>query len=95
MGCSVPILDESRDGSGWTLVSTVEAGGVLGTGAYLFHSDLEFTDEPVRVLSLYAMEIPEIPTSTRFANGVRARLRSWTLISRASSKAGARCTCTR
>jgi taurine dioxygenase len=72
LGLFGPILDESRDGSGWTLVSTVEEGGVLGTGAYLFHSDLEFTDDPVRVLSLYAMEIPDTPTSTRFASGVRA-----------------------
>ncbi len=66
-----PILDESRDGSGYTHVSTVEEGGVLGDGAYLFHSDLEFTNEPVRVLSLYALELPDAPTSTRFANGVR------------------------
>lgn len=75
LGLFGPILDESRDGSGWTLVSTVEKGGVLGKGAYLFHSDLEFTDEPVRVLSLYALEVPETPTSTRFANGVRAATR--------------------
>jgi taurine dioxygenase len=67
-----PVLDESRDGSGWTYVSNVREGGVLGEGPYLFHSDLEFTDAPVRVLSLYAVELPDTPTSTRFANGVRA-----------------------
>ena len=67
-----PVLDESRDGSGWTLVSNVEAGGVLGDGEFLFHSDLEFTEEPLRVLSLYALELPETPTSTRFASTARA-----------------------
>lgn len=70
-----PVLDESRDGSGWTYVSNVEPGGVLGEWAFLFHSDLEFTDDPVRVLSLYAVELPDQPTSTRFANGVRAAAR--------------------
>ncbi len=67
-----PVLDESRDGSGWTLVSNVEEGGVLGAGEFLFHSDLEFTDDPVRVLSLYAVELPATPTATRFANTARA-----------------------
>jgi taurine dioxygenase len=70
-----PTLDESRDGSGWTNVSNVEEGGVLGDGEFLFHSDLEFTDDPVRVLSLYAVELPEEPTSTRFASTVRAAAR--------------------
>lgn len=70
-----PILDESRDGSGWTYVSNVEPGGVLGDGPYLFHSDLEFTEAPLPVLSLYAVEVPADPTVTRFANGVRAAAR--------------------
>jgi len=72
LACFGPILDESRDGSGWTYVSNVEEGGVLGEWAFLFHSDLEFTAEPVRVLSLYAIELPDVATSTRFASTVRA-----------------------
>ena len=67
-----PLLDESFDGSGYSLVSNVEAGGVLGEWEYLFHSDLEFTADPIRVLSLYALELPDTPTSTRFASTVRA-----------------------
>lgn len=67
-----PLLDESFDGSGWTYVSNVEEGGVLGEWEYLFHSDLEFTDDPIRVLSLYAVELPAEPTSTRFADTARA-----------------------
>jgi len=70
-----PLLDESFDGSGWSLVSNVEAGGVLGEWEYLFHSDLAFTDDPIRVLSLYALELPDTPTSTRFANTARAARR--------------------
>jgi len=72
LGVFGPLLDESRDGSGWTYVSNVEEGGVLGDFEFLFHSDLEFTDDPVRVLSLYAVELPDTPTSTRFANTARA-----------------------
>jgi taurine dioxygenase len=72
LGAFGPIVDESRDGSGWTYVSNVEPGGVLGEWEFLFHSDLEFTDAPLRVLSLYAVELPDTPTSTRFASTARA-----------------------
>lgn len=70
-----PLLDESFDGSGWTYVSNVEEGGVLGDREYLFHSDLEFTDDPIRAISLYAVELPAEPTSTRFADTARAARR--------------------
>lgn len=70
-----PLLDESFDGSGYSLVSNVEEGGVLGEWEYLFHSDLEFTDDPIRAISLYALEVPDHPTSTRFANTARAARR--------------------
>lgn len=70
-----PLLDESFDGTGWTYVSNVEEGGVLGEWEYLFHSDLEFTDDPIRVISLYAVELPDEPTSTRFADTARAARR--------------------
>jgi taurine dioxygenase len=72
LACFGPLVDESFDGSGWSYVSNVEPGGVLGDGPFLFHSDLEFTPEPLWVLSLYAVELPETPTSTRFANSARA-----------------------
>ena len=72
LSCFGPLVDESFDGSGWSYVSNVEPGGVLGDGPMLFHSDLEFTPEPLWVLSLYALELPDTKTSTRFANGVRA-----------------------
>ena len=75
LGCFGPLVDESFDGSGWSFVSNVEPGGVLGDGPFLFHSDLEFTPEPLWVLSLYAVELPSTPTSTRFANGARAATR--------------------
>ena len=75
LACFGPLLDESFDGSGWTFVSNVEEGGVLGEWEYLFHSDLAFTDDPIRVLSLYGVELPDVPTSTRFADTARAARR--------------------
>ncbi len=70
-----PVLDESGTGAEWTLVSNVADGGRLGDGEYLFHFDLEFTPTPLEVISLYALEVPERPTHTRFADGVRAARR--------------------
>lgn len=72
MRCFGPVLDESGTGAGWTLVSNVADGGRLGDGEYLFHFDLEFTAAPLEAISLYALEVPDRPTHTRFADGVRA-----------------------
>jgi len=69
-----PLLDESKDGAGWTLVSDRE-GGVIGEGPLLFHSDLAFTPEPLTAISLYALEVPAGGTATSFADGARAAAR--------------------
>lgn len=66
-----PLVDESRDGSGWTLVSD-RADGVIREGPLLFHSDLAFTPTPLTAISLYALEVPAGGTATFFADGVRA-----------------------
>jgi alpha-ketoglutarate-dependent taurine dioxygenase len=57
-------------------VSNVRAGGILGGGAMLFHSDLAFTPEPVLGLSLYAIDVPANGAPTNFADaaGVLTRL---------------------
>lgn len=70
-----PVLDESGTGADWTLVSNVADGGRLGDGEYRFHYDLEFTDSPLEVISLYALELDGPPSRTRFADGVRAAAR--------------------
>ena len=66
-----PLVDESRNGDGWTLVSD-RADGVLREGRLLFHSDLAFTPEPLTAISLYALEVPGGGTSTSFADATRA-----------------------
>ena len=57
-------------------VSNVRAGGILGGGAMLFHSDLAFTPEPVLGLSLYAIDVPAEGAPTNFADaaGVLSRI---------------------
>jgi taurine dioxygenase len=75
-----PLLDESRDGSGYTLVSD-RPGGAIREGPLLFHSDLAFTPTPLVAISLYALEIPDAGTSTHFADaaGAARRLSSSTV----------------
>jgi taurine dioxygenase len=69
-----PLVDESRNGDGWTLVSDRE-DGVIREGPLLFHSDLAFTPAPLTAISLYALEVPAGGTATFFADGVRAARR--------------------
>lgn len=70
-----PVLDESGEGRGFTLVSNSDPEGRLGAGRYLFHSDLAFTPEPINYLSLYAIEVPADGAPTWFANGRSAATR--------------------
>jgi taurine dioxygenase len=69
-----PLLDESRDGSGYTLVSD-RPGGAIREGPLLFHSDLAFTPTPLVAISLYALEIPASGTTTHFADAMGAARR--------------------
>jgi taurine dioxygenase len=66
-----PLVDESKDGSGWSLVSD-RPDGVIREGPLLFHSDLAFTPTPLTAISLYALELPAGGTATHFADAVRA-----------------------
>lgn len=63
-----PIAPESADGYGY--VSNRDPRGFLREGALPFHSDLAFTDDPVRVLSLHALEVPRSGAPTVFADAV-------------------------
>jgi len=49
----------------------ISSDGNLGTGPLCYHSDLAFTTEPFKVLSLHALEVVDGQSWTRFANGIR------------------------
>lgn len=53
----------------------ISSDGNLGGGPLCFHSDLSFTPEPFKALSLQALEVVDGQTWTRFANGVAAARR--------------------
>ena len=50
----------------------IASDGNLGAGPLAYHSDLAFTDEPFKALSLHAMEVNDGQSWTVFANGVTA-----------------------
>lgn len=50
--------------------SEISADGNLGNGRLLFHSDLAFTPEPFKLLSLYALDLTP-GTETLFASGTK------------------------
>jgi taurine dioxygenase len=73
LSCFGRVLDERGDGARHVFVSNNRPDGVLGLGRpLLFHSDCTFADPPISVLSLYALEVPEHPSPTLFANGMAA-----------------------
>jgi len=50
----------------------ISADGNLGGGPLCYHSDLSFTAEPFKALSLHALQVVEGESSTNFANGIDA-----------------------
>ena len=50
----------------------ISSDGNLGAGPLAYHSDLAFTDEPFKALSLHALEVNDGESWTAFANGVDA-----------------------
>jgi len=50
----------------------ISSDGNLGSGPLCYHSDLSFTPEPFKALSLNALEVVDGQTWTRFADGIRA-----------------------
>lgn len=66
------VLDESKDGSCFTHVSNTHPEGTIGEGRLLFHSDLAFTPEPIRYISLYGVGVPADGAPTLFADAVAA-----------------------
>lgn len=51
---------------------TISSDGNLGSGKLAYHSDLAFTEEPFKYLSLHALAVNDGESWTRFANGAAA-----------------------
>ncbi len=49
----------------------ISTDGNLGAGPLAYHSDLAFTEEPFKVLSLHATQVNDGQSWTSFANGTR------------------------
>src|SRR5690242_19909173 len=54
------------DGVDYALIS---ADGNFGPVAYAFHSDLSFSDDPFKLVSLHAVDVVDGESRTRFASG--------------------------
>ena len=66
------VYDECQDGSYYSLVQN-RISSHSDEGEELdFHCDYSFLAYPVRVVSLYGVDVPKVCASTRFANGIRA-----------------------
>ena len=50
----------------------ISSDGALGAGPLTWHSDLAFTEEPFKVISLHATSVNDGQSWTAFANGVEA-----------------------
>ena len=49
----------------------ISSDGNLGSGPLAYHSDLAFTEEPFKILSLHALAVNDGQSWTRFASGIR------------------------
>ena len=50
----------------------ISSDGNLGSGPLTWHSDLAFTEDPFKILSLHAVDVNDGQSWTAFANGVAA-----------------------
>ncbi len=53
-------------------VSVLQNEDAAGSIVLPFHSDLTYTDDPIRAICLQAIDLPERPTSTTFVSGIAA-----------------------
>jgi taurine dioxygenase len=66
--------DAWKDGKLYGILSNTrpEAPNYGKHNPYLYHADLTWSTSPIAAISLYAMALPDAPSPTDFANGVRA-----------------------
>lgn len=62
-------VDNTGNGDFVTVLQNEEAAGSMKLP---FHSDLTYTDDPIRAICLQAIELPERPTSTTYVSGAGA-----------------------
>ncbi len=72
LGYFGPLLDESHDGTCTSFVSDGQDTIVRPQGRLAFHSDRSFTPSPLRVLSLYGVEVGPAALPTIFVDTTRA-----------------------
>ncbi len=65
-----PLL-ETMDGLPYSYVSNEREDAIIREGELFFHSDLAFTSDPLRAISLCAVDAPKGAAPTRFANAIR------------------------
>jgi len=53
----------------------ISSDGALGSGPLTWHSDLAFTEEPYKIISLHAVAVNDGQSWTDFANGVESAAR--------------------
>ncbi|MCB2076395.1 MAG: TauD/TfdA family dioxygenase [Novosphingobium sp.] len=53
-------------------VSVLQNGDDAGSMKLPFHSDMTYTDDPVRTICLQAIALPDAPTSTTYVSGMAA-----------------------
>jgi alpha-ketoglutarate-dependent taurine dioxygenase len=61
-----------KDGRKFTHISNQHADGRLPEGELLYHADHMFLDKPLRAISLYALEAPNVGGETIFLNAAKA-----------------------
>jgi len=61
-------LIENDSGLAYQFVSNTREGGILGDERFAFHSDHAFMDDPIEIISLYGLDVPQEGTQTRFLN---------------------------
>lgn len=59
--------DEVTDGEPWT---TMDNENTSGSMRLRFHSDHTYTDAPIKIISLHALELPKSGAATSFVSGV-------------------------
>jgi len=62
-------VDNSGEGQ---FVSVLHNKDMAGSMYLPFHSDLTYTEDPIRAICLQAIELPEKPTSTTYVSGMAA-----------------------